>query len=126
MRFGITLFFGVIPASALGLLALVPLSAGAEQLFDRPSIGSLLIVWSLAGVFGCWTLWRVMFGRWDANTVPGLLAGILAAAPVIVVSPFDNTYPEIVFFWGYWTVCPMGVAAWRLVEGKQPETCGSE
>lgn len=79
----LVIVYGVIPVVVLGLLALAPLSGGLLILFEQPAEGAMYIAWSAAGLIGARTMLQVVGGTVTRNTVPGLLAGIAAAAPLV-------------------------------------------
>lgn len=114
MRNTLVLLFGTMPAILLGLLAFVPLIAGFSAVLDYPSVGSLLIAWATAGIFGCTALLQAAGGRYGDNTTPGLLSGIAAAAPMVYVLA-DIEFPAILLF-AYPIVGPILVALWFLAE----------
>ena len=115
MRAGLILLFGGIPAIVLGLLTFVPLLFGLGILFNEPAIGSLFVVWAVAGFIGSVAMLRVLRGHRNVNTTPSLLAGVAAAAPLAIGTFSTPSFPESLFL-GYWTVCPILVAAWIIAE----------
>ncbi len=87
-------FFGLLPAILLSVPALLCLISGLAILVDNPDEGALLFAWAFAGLFGTHTLIQVAFGTFTDNTVPGLLAGIAAAAPLVYFSVESPKFPE--------------------------------
>jgi hypothetical protein len=117
MRAGLILLFGGIPAIVLGLLTFVPLLFGLGVLFNEPDIGSLFVVWAVSGFIGSVAMLRVLRGHFNENTTPSLLAGVAAAAPLAIGTFSTSSFPESLFL-GYWTVCPILVAAWIIAERR--------
>ena len=102
--------YGVIPAIVLGLLAFAPLTGGLFVLFEKPAFGVLCIAWSVAGLIGARTMLQVAGGTVTENTVPGLLAGIAAAAP-LVYAILQNFDPPGSWLPLYFTASPVIVAS---------------
>ena len=111
--------FGVPPVIVLGLLAFAPLIAGIAMILDEPSTGALLIAWAIAGLCGARTMLRVWSGVYTENTAPGLVAGILAAAPLTLPSLLDPNLPGSLVPL-YFTVGPI-VMALLVLAGWLPE-----
>lgn len=101
--------FGLIPAIVLGLLAFAPLIAGLAMLFDKPDVSSLAILWAVSGIAGSFTLMRAAGGSFSENTIPGLLAGIAAAAPLAGLALVKWDFPSSLFL-VYWAGGPIIVA----------------
>ena len=104
--------FGVVPVVFLGLLALVPLCVGLVWLFQDPTESAVAVVWAIAGLYGARALIQVAVGTYTDDTVPGLLAGIAAAAPLVYFSVnmgFPYAWPTL-----YFTAGPIVVATGYL------------
>jgi len=110
----LVVLFGILPVIVLALLALAPLTGGLAMLLEEPAKGALFTVWGIAGMAGARTLLRVWSGTFTENTVPGLLAGIAAVAPLnyaILQNP-DRPGSLVPL---YFTLSPAIVAAGYLV-----------
>ncbi len=107
--------FGVLPAIFLALLALFPLIGGIAELFENPAWGGLSFVWAVAGLIGTRTLLQVYGGTYTENTIPGLLAGIAAAAPLVWLTLLAGSWPYVLIPL-YFTAGPIVVAAGYLAE----------
>ncbi len=116
--------FGILPAILLALLALIPLLAGLANLFDDPAFGGLYFVWGLAGLVGTHTLIQVARGTYTEDTVPGLLAGIGAAAPLVWIV-LDNVALLDAPLLLYVTAGPIVVAAGYLADMLLFEPAGN-
>lgn len=114
--------FGVVPVIVLSFLAFVPLIAGIATVLDNPSIGALLIAWAIAGLSGARTVLRVWSGVYTENTAPGLVAGILAAAPLTLPSLLDPDLPgsllPLYFSAGPIVVAVLVLAGWLPEEPR--------
>ncbi len=116
LRNAFIVLFGAIPASLFCLLALVTMTFSAVEFFHRPSF--LDFVLFLAGGFGVWgtfSIWRVVSGTPIIRLRLGLLAGILAVLTflIFIFNLNDESIPIDVFVW---SVLPALVAAWLLIE----------
>lgn len=83
MYAGLLVLLGVIPSLLLSLFAGLMFMFGMSVLFRDPQSGSLLVFWSVAGLYGAWALINASFDRWTDNSAPGLIAGILAVLPLL-------------------------------------------
>ena len=84
------------------------------MLLDDPARGGLFFVWGLAGIIGTRTLVQVSGGTYTDNTVPGLLAGIAAAAPLAFMLLQRPDWPFSLLPL-YFTVSPIIVATGYIV-----------
>jgi len=107
--------YGVLPALVLALLAVFPLIGGIVSLLNDPSSGAMYIAWGIAGIIGTRTMLQVASGTFTENTVPGLLAGIAAAAPLLYVTLQNLDLPSS-WLPLYFVGSPMIVAAGYLVD----------
>lgn len=107
--------YGVIPALLLALLAVFPLIGGIVMLLEAPTEGALLVAWGIAGIAGTRTLVQVASGTYTENTIPGLLAGITAAAPLLYATLQDLDMPGS-WLPLYFTGSPIVVAAGYLAD----------
>lgn len=109
--------FGLLPAILLALPAFVVLIGGLVMLVEDPAQGALLTAWAFAGLYGTRTLIQVAFGTYTDNTVPGLLAGIAAAAPLAYLTLQAPHFPESESLLPlYFTTGPIIVAAGYIAE----------
>ena len=107
--------FGILPVIALALLALVPLTGGFMMLLEDPARGALFTAWGLAGIVGARTFLQVWSGTFTENTVPGLLAGIGAVAPLIYAALQNPDWPGSLLPL-YFTLSPAIVAAGYIAD----------
>ena len=101
----LTIVFGALPATWLGVFAAMGVLAGALMLIANimsldffGALGSLLIfAWSLLGLYGAISLWAVGVGFLNAFWLTGLIAGLLSAFPFVmfIVLTGDMGLPEI-------------------------------
>jgi hypothetical protein len=110
----LVVLFGILPVIVLALLALAPLTGGLAMLLEEPAKGALFTVWGIAGMAGARTLLRVWSGTFTENTVPGLLAGIAAVAPLNYAILQNPDMPGSLVPL-YFTLSPAIVAAGYLV-----------
>ncbi len=83
MNSSFAVLFGVLPAFLLAVFTIFPLIAGFAELLENPGPGALSVAWAVGGLVGTKTLLQVYGGTYTANTIPGLLAGIVAACPIL-------------------------------------------
>lgn len=107
--------FGILPVIVLALLALVPLTGGIGMLLEDPAKGALFATWGMAGIAGARTLVQVASGTYTENTVPGLLAGIAAVAPLLYATLQNLDLPGSLLPL-YFTLSPAIVAAGYLAD----------
>lgn len=111
----LVVLFGILPVIVLALLALVPLTGGIVMLLEEPAKGALFAAWGMAGIGGARTLVQVANGTYTENTVPGLLAGIGAVAPLIYATALSLNLPGSLLPL-YFTLSPAIVAAGYLAD----------
>ena len=89
----------------------VPGGGGAVS----PGWGALSVAWAVGGLLGVRTLLQVYGGTYTENTIPGLLAGIAAAAPIVwfTVMYFGWPYSLLPL---YFSAGPVIVAVGYIVE----------
>ncbi len=85
--------FGMLPAIVLAIAALVMVVGGLAILFVEPAYGALFAFWGIAGIAGARALIQVASDTYTENTIPGLLAGIGAAAPLLYFSLTEMSLP---------------------------------
>lgn len=107
--------FGILPSILLGLLTPVPLLIGLSILLDMPAEGLLLVAWAIAGFAGAVSMFRASRDAWSDNTIPGLLAGIVAAAPLAWIPLTSGRLPDSLPAL-YVTVGPISVACAMLAK----------
>ncbi|MDJ0794754.1 MAG: hypothetical protein QNI98_10965 [Woeseiaceae bacterium] len=107
--------FGVLPAFLLVPLTIFPLIAGLAEIAETPGWGALSVAWAVGGLLGVRTLLQVYGGTYTENTIPGLLAGIAAAAPIVwfTVMYFGWPYSLLPL---YFSAGPVIVAVGYIVE----------
>ena len=107
--------FGLLPAIVIAVPAFVCLLVGLGTMFDDPAQGALLIAWASAGLYGTRTLIQVASGTCTENTVPGLLAGIAAAAPLAYLTILGFDFPDSLPLL-YFTVSPIVIATGYIAD----------
>ena len=88
----LTIFFGALPATWLGVFAAMGVWVGGLTLIASVVSGDfsgilgsfLIVVWSVFGLYGAVALWAVGFGFVNAFSMQGLVAGLLAAFPFVM------------------------------------------
>ena len=101
----LTIVFGALPATWLGVFAAMGVWLGAATLIANltsldffGTLGSLLIVaWSLLGLYGALSLWAIGVGFLNVFSAMGLVAGLIAAFPFVmfIVLTGDMGLPEL-------------------------------
>ncbi len=107
--------FGMLPAIVLAIAAVVIVIGGLAVLFEEPVYGPLFTFWGIAGIAGTRTLVQVASGTYTENTIPGLLAGIGAAAPLLYFALTITSLPGLIVSL-YFTAGPIVVATGYLVQ----------
>ena len=88
----LTIVFGALPATWLGVFAAMGIWTGALMVIGNLTaldlfgvLGSLVIfVWSLLGLYGAVSLWAVGVGFVNSFSTMGLVAGLIAAFPFVM------------------------------------------
>ncbi len=125
-----TLVFGAVPALALAIYAVFPGVLGISAVIEGPRLLDRLLgfgffVWAACAWWGALSLWGpiVKARPIAAEIAYGLIAGLLAMAPVMVlvvadrVGEFADVY-ESGFLFGL-LLSPMVVAAWHLWQWRR-------
>lgn len=85
-RRALTIVFGALPATWLAGPTASILGLGIETMFSGEwaliPVGSFLICWGGAGLYGTYSLWAVGFGCTSDTVLKGLTAGLLAVSPL--------------------------------------------
>lgn len=82
----LTIVFGALPATWLAGPAAAVLGMGIEIAFSGEwvliPVGTFLICWGGAGLYGTFSLWAIGFGYSGDLVLQGLTAGLVAVSPV--------------------------------------------
>lgn len=116
LRLAVVLVFGVIPALILSMFAGLGLILGVLTLFsDEPFIGPGMIVVSLSGLVGAYSICDAANGVTENWQRLGLLAGIVAASTFFLFE-LSTALVSPRFEPSHWLLSPVAVAAFLLLE----------
>jgi hypothetical protein len=107
----INIGFGLVPASVLSLLATLTLYASLHDLFvvgANVAYSAAMTAACIAGLIGCFSLWRAALARVGVKTVRGLVLGLIANS-VAIFATFGTLAVPIDAWYLFYS--PMAVAA---------------
>jgi hypothetical protein len=77
---------GVLPATALGVVAVLGVIYGGRMIVRVDLTGALLVVWGSLGVAGVAGLWLAALGRDARPAIVFVVCGLIADGPLAVVA----------------------------------------
>jgi len=75
---------GVLPATALGVMASMAVIAGSQGFATDKTLAALFLGWGALGVAGVVGLWLATLDRNPRLATPLIVCGLMAVAPLVV------------------------------------------